>query len=72
MFDNWVRRKTFGLNTQEVTGGWIKLRDWVFVICTLCQMLLGVSKRRPIRCVEKVMRFGEKVNTHSLMVGKSG
>jgi hypothetical protein len=40
VFENRILRGVFGLKMGEVKGGWRKLHNEGFVICTLCQVKL--------------------------------
>jgi hypothetical protein len=41
VFENRVLRRIFGSKRDELPGGWRKLHDKSFIICTLHRILLG-------------------------------
>jgi hypothetical protein len=45
VFENRVLRRIFGLKRDEVTGGWRKLQNGDFTICTHHQIFLGKSNQ---------------------------
>jgi hypothetical protein len=60
----------FGLNRDEVTGGWRKLHNEVLHNLYTSPSIIRMIKTRKMRWAGHVTRMGEKSNAYRILVGK--
>jgi hypothetical protein len=65
-----VLRRIFGLNRDEVTGGWRKLYNEELRDLYSSPSIIRIIKARRMRGAGHVERRGEKKNAYRLLVGK--
>jgi hypothetical protein len=70
MFENRVLRRIFGLERDEVMGGWRKLHDEELHDLYSSPSIIRIIKSRRMRWVGHVAPMGEKRNAYRLLVGK--
>jgi hypothetical protein len=71
VFENKVLRGIFGLNRDEVTGGWRKLHNEELHNLYSSPSIISVIKSRMMRWVRHVVRMREKRNAYRMLVRKS-
>jgi hypothetical protein len=70
VFENRVLRRIFGPKRDGMKGGWRKMHNESFAICTLHPSIIRIIKSRRMRWAGHVARMGEKRNVYRLLVGK--
>ena len=70
VFENRVRRKTFGLERDEVTGEWRKLHNEELYDLQYSPKVIRVIKSRRMRRAGHVARMGERRGAYRVLVGK--
>jgi hypothetical protein len=70
MFEKRVLRRIFGLNRDEVMGGWRKLHNKELHYLYSLPSVIRMMKPRTMRWAGHVTRMGEKRNAYRLLVGK--
>jgi hypothetical protein len=70
VFENRVLRRIFGLERDEVTGGWRKLHNEdLHSLCCLSIIIRTIKSRR-MRWAVHVERMGENRNEYRILVRK--
>jgi hypothetical protein len=70
VFENWLRRRIFGLKREEVTGGWRKLHNEVLHNFYSLPSIIRMIKFRRMKWAGHVAGMREKRNTYRLLVRK--
>jgi hypothetical protein len=70
VFENRVLRRICGLNGDEATGEWRKLRNEELRDLYSSRSIIRIIKSRRMRWVGHVARLAEKKNAYRLLVGK--
>jgi hypothetical protein len=60
VFENWVLRRIFGLNWDEITGGWRKLHKEELNNFYSLPNIIGMIKSRRMRWGERLARMGRR------------
>ena len=71
VFDNWVLRRIFGPNRDEVTGEWRKLHNEELNDLYCSPYIVRVVKSRRMRWAEQVACIGERRGVYRVVVGKT-
>jgi hypothetical protein len=69
VFGNWVLKKIFGSNCDEVTGEWRRLHEELDDLF-YSQNIIRVIKSRRIGWAGHVARMGEGRGAHRILVGE--
>jgi hypothetical protein len=69
VFGNWVLKKIFGPNCDEVTGEWRRLHKEELYDLFSSQNIRVIKSRR-VRWAEHVARMGERRGAHRIFVGE--
>jgi hypothetical protein len=70
LFENSVLRGIFGLQREEVAGGWRTLHNEELHNLHTSPDIIRVIKSRRMRWAGHVAREGEMRNTYNILVGK--
>jgi hypothetical protein len=69
--ENWVLRRIFRPNRDDVTGGWRKLHNEELHNSYSSSSIIKMIKSRRMRWTGHVARMGEKRNAYRILVGKA-
>jgi hypothetical protein len=70
VFENRVLRRIFGLQIDEMLGGWRKLHNGDLHNLYSSPNIIRIIKLRRMRWAEHVACMGEKRNAYRILVGK--
>jgi hypothetical protein len=70
VFENWILRRIFGPNRDEVTGEWRKLHNEEFHILYSSTNIIRQIESRRMRWAGHVARMGEERNVYKVLMGK--
>jgi hypothetical protein len=70
VFENRVMRRIFGLQRDEVTGGWRKLHNKELHDLYSSPSIIRIIKSRRMMWARHAVRMGEKRNAYMLLVRK--
>jgi hypothetical protein len=70
VFENSVLRRIFGSKTEEITGGWRKLRNDERHNLYCPATTVEVIKSKRMRWVEQVVLMGRARNLYKIMDGR--
>ena len=71
MFENRVLKNIFGLQREEVTGGWRTVGNEELQDLYSLQNITPRVKSRRIRCAGHVARMAERGGAYSVLVGRT-